>query len=439
MVGVLVMALRLFAWLWCCLVAIAQRRRRTSLAIALVGVAVASGLAHAACDVVSLYEAEGAYEEAVALERSGSVVAALAAYARASAPSPSSEEEGRDEGACPVSPLEIEAAWRAAALAGPLGRAAEQAARLEQAFGFYEAGGHFAAADRVLVALVRSRSEDFAFYDAAVRHFSRRALPAFAHNMRARLEVTGRYAPDPALLARLSDLPAKRALAALAAESKSFDEDYLRAVVRLEGTRAAASVDVSAMQAAAVARHEFAARWPSDPLAESRRLLRSAREWASRDQNTARGRGFATRVALRYADRAHLLVQAYSAAPALLVAAMDYHRESRSDVAAVAAELARVRTVARQLARQSADAGHYRAAAEYYDAAGDHALAAAARETQYATTFSLSPVVVNARSQAMGTVSPFGTREQAEALERQFADAVDQLLQAAATREVTEM
>ncbi|HSN70074.1 MAG TPA: hypothetical protein VLT59_01135 [Steroidobacteraceae bacterium] len=405
------MGVRILAIVWCGLLTLAERKRPGVLFGLLFAALSIAGAAQADCAGETVASVTEAFANAQAFERSGDAPRALDAYARAQAYT------------CSENPVELDAARRAAELARPLAEAAERAGDLERAFAYWEAGGHFAAADRVLVKLVRSRPDDSALYDRALSHFANRALPAFASNMRVRLSVTGPYSVDPAVAAMLEELPAERAGRALADEADRFDESYLREIVTLEGRKAAAG-DPASLQAVAVAHQQLAARWPEDPLAASRKSLRLAREWAQRDRDESRARGFETRIAARYADRAKLLVEGYSAAPSLLAAAMDYYHESVADAALVEPDLRRVQTQAKRLGDQSASAGRYLAAADYYDVAGDDAAAQNARDQQsHAARAAMMPAMQAAQQQALEMARAFGTPEQVKALEQQIAEA----------------
>jgi len=103
----------------------------------------ASGAAFADCVAdLGVDEARAAYVGAQSAEASGDRRAAVLGYRRA---------QGYT---CDPNPVAAEAARRAAPLALELGRRAEQVGRLaggnDSAFTWFEAGGYYAQADRVL-------------------------------------------------------------------------------------------------------------------------------------------------------------------------------------------------------------------------------------------------------------------------------------------------
>jgi hypothetical protein len=330
------------------------------------------GTAYADCASAASSAVETAYEQGRRHEQAGDRQRALDADLRT------------DELDC-GSAVAVDAARRAARLGRSFALAAEAAGDFERAFARYEQVGDFTAADRMLMKLVGSRADDIALYDRAVRRFSARSVPASASSGHTRLDVKESYAVDPRLVQALADLPAKRAAAALARESRAFDQAYLRAVVDLERTRPWDPMDWVAVNATIAARMRLARQWSDDPLATSRAELRKARDWAARDPDASRGRGFATRVALRFADRANLLVRSYSAAPALLDAAIRYYEDSTRDVANVASDVRQVRALAARLGDQAARAEHHLVAMEYYEVAGDGARAALVRQRMSAS------------------------------------------------------
>jgi hypothetical protein len=415
------MMIRLLAVLWCWWLTFAERKGTVAvLALATLAVSLPLGV-RADCAGARVDEVRAAFVEAQRLERAGETSQALDAYVRA------------QSATCDANPVATDAAERAAALARPLAQRAESEGRLEQAVAYWESGGHFAQADRALMEFVRERPDDVGLFDRARAHFSNRALPSFAVNNQARIAVTGAYAFDPSLASELADMPAERAGRALADEARHFDESYLRAVVELEGRKAAAASDIAGMSAAAAAHQQLAQRWPEDPLEASRAALRSARTWASRDTDASRSRGLETRIDLRYADRANALVRGYSAAPALLEAAMDYFRESVPDATLVESDLAGVRQLALRLAEQSAAAGKDLAAADYYDVAGETDKAELARERQgQMAQQAMAPQLEAAQRQALELARAYATPEQAEALQRQVAEAMEAYRKASA-------
>ncbi|MDX1635221.1 MAG: hypothetical protein R3280_11315, partial [Marinobacter sp.] len=170
--------------------------RRLSLCLAL---AVAP-VAWADCvDGITVDEARDHWNQALAHEEGGRAGAAVIAYRQA---------QGYICGG--VNPVELEAARRAAPLAKQLAAALEQQDRLIAgmresadnwgAFEWYEAGAHFAEADRVLFVALTKQPEDLALFDRARQHFGNRSLPSFSANNRTRLQAVAGYSLDRSLL-----------------------------------------------------------------------------------------------------------------------------------------------------------------------------------------------------------------------------------------------
>lgn len=280
-------------------------------------------------------------------EKAGRTGEALAGYVAA------------QEYTCDANPVEADAARRAAALAKPLGAAAEQKGDLLAAYGYYESGAHYAAADRVMIAAVRAKVDDVALYDRARQHFSNHALPAFQANNATRLAVTGAYAPDPAVLAEIEQLPAKRVPAVLAREAHQFDENYLKDTVAFAQSQPEDLADFQAIQAAQSRAIALQKKWPEDRLKKSRELLQLARDWANRLPDAQR-EPLLLQAAARYGERAATLAAKYAGAPALLGNAIDYEFGRDSDPAIAEPRVAKLRAQAQaaraQLERQQKDA-----------------------------------------------------------------------------------
>ena len=133
-------------------------------------VAAAATPSFADCPVTAQEAKEilAALPAAQAAERAGRVNDALALYVKA---------QGF---LCDGNPNAADAARRAAALALPLAASAEKDGRLADAFELYEQGGHYAAADRTLMALLRRSPDDVALVGRHIHHFQQRSVPSFA-------------------------------------------------------------------------------------------------------------------------------------------------------------------------------------------------------------------------------------------------------------------
>jgi hypothetical protein len=327
--------------------------------------------AHADCAGPNLNDKKRSYERAQAYEREGKQELALRAYAAA---------QGY---ACePHNPYEADAAKRAAPLGLRLGGEAEKSGQFRRAYELFEAGGHFAAADRALVALARANPDAPGVFTEVLDVLEDRSLPALQSNHKAALAVTGPYAPDPAHLAEVLTMPAKGAERAFQKEANAFSEQYLRELVQLIQSRPDDPTDFAAMQAAVPAQQAFAQKWSHEPLQVSLDALSLVHSWsvASPDANL--------RVKLdaqrkqRLEQRAATLTQKYSGAPKLLEAAIDYYHVSGVESGTYDGVIAKVKFQADRLGDEASAKGRHMLAAEYFGVAGQDAKAQAARDTQ---------------------------------------------------------
>lgn len=353
-------------------------------------------------------QARASYRQGQQLEQAGRTRDALAAYVAA------------QEYTCEANPVEADAARRAAALAPPLATAAEQRGDLALAYELYESGALYAEADRVLLAHVRARADDVGLWDRAREHFANRALPAFQANERVRLAVAGAYAADPAALAEILAMPAKRHAATLAREASAFDERFLQQRVAAAQQLPADPTDTAALARLQAQQAEFARRWPQDPVKTSRDLLSLARDWTSRVPE-AESKALERQTRDRYEQRAEALASKYAGAPKSLEDAMDYHRAATfGDRAVLDPRLARLRAQAAQLGASAEQAGKLELAAQYYGVAGQDARAAAARDKQRALAMAkLRPQLEEAQRDAAALAKRFEDPAAVEALRRQ--------------------
>lgn len=367
-----------------------------SLALAIGAAYAPAALADCAADATPA-SVRADYARGQKHEQAGRTREALAAYVSA------------QQYTCDPNPVESEAARRAAALAKPLGAAAEKKGDLLAAYEYYESGAHYAAADRVLIAAVRVQVDDVSLYDRARQHFSDHALPAFQANNAKRLAVTGAYAPDPALLAEIAQLPAKRFAAVLARETQQFDANYLKETVALVQSMPENLADFQAVQAAQARGVAFQKKWPDDRLDRSRDLLQLARTWANRLPDAQR-EPLLQQAAARHGERAATLAAQYAGAPVLLENAIDYEHARESDPTLARPRVAKLQAQALSLGTAAERAQKYGLAAGYYSVAGDDARAEAAREKQ--------------RQLAMAKMQPQidAAKRDAEALQARFSD-----------------
>jgi hypothetical protein len=377
--------------------------------------------AHALADCPGPFasDARRAYEKARAYEQQGKSEAALRLYAQA---------EGY---VCEnVNPYEADAAKRAAPLGLTAGGAAEKRNDLQTAFDLYEAGGHFAQADRVLMAITRARADEPFAYQKAREHFDDRSLEAFAINHAAALRVTGPYRPDPKLIAEVTAMPAKGVERAAQRESNAFNEQYLRDYVQLIQSRADDLTDANAIQRTISAQQAFAQKWQQqEPMKASHEALELMRSWASASNDAQLIKQTNAEIARRAEQHAQLLAQKYSGAPKLLEDAMDFVSVQHLEEANREARIAGLRAQAAKLGDAASAKNRYVLAAEYYDAARDTAKAKAMRDKQSQLAHQkMQPKIDEAQRQAAELQKAFSDPAQVQAM-REQAEAAKRRLQ----------
>jgi hypothetical protein len=393
------------------LVSLPARRARASALVRACALLLAVGAAapaYADCGASNTpAQARAQYQRGLQLEKQ-KPREALAAYVAA------------QEATCEANPVQADAAKRAAALAKPLAAAAEQKSDLEAAYRYYEDGGLFADADRVLIALLRTRVDEPHLWDRAREHYANRALPAFRENERVRLAITGTYAPDPAVLAEVLAMPAKRHASSLSREEAAFDEKYLQQLVATAQALPADPLDMAAMNRLQQQAQANARRWPEDPLEKSRRLLQLARDWSNRVPE-AESKSLEASTRARYELRARTLAERFAGSPKALEEAMTYHRAATfGEAAKVEPALAALRRQAAGLGTSAEKSGRLELAAQYYGVAGDDARAAAAREKQRQQAMArMQPQIDQAKQDAEALAKQFGDPAQVEAMRRQ--------------------
>ncbi len=310
-----------------------------------------------------------------------------------------------------VNPYAPEAAQRAAPLGKELGAAAEQRGELEKAMQLYEAGGQYAAADRMIMQLVRAEPDEVGSWQRATTHFRHREEGSFRTNNAAVLKVTGPYAVDAKLVAEVNAMPAKALERGLQKEAAAFNEQYLREYVQLAQSVPDDQTDAAAFQRAISAQQTFAQKWKQEDLMKvSRSTLSNLRMWGLNSQDTQYANTVAAKVAQLVEIRATSLRTKFYGAPKLLEDAQDYYRILGSDNTSLDGKLAAIRSQASKLGDESNAKQRYSLAVAYYDAAGEDDKANAVQDRQ--------------RQLAMQKVQPSidQARKQAEALQKQFSD-----------------
>jgi tetratricopeptide (TPR) repeat protein len=261
-----------------------------------------------------------AYPNAVAAEKAGRLKEALGLYLDA----------GERSGCGGQSTSNIKsAAERAAAIALPLAKAAEQKGDLEEAFKLYEQGAYFANADRVLMTIVRAKSDDMNVVGRGFKVFGERELSAA--QMPISVAAAGGYVPNPTLVAELEGMVATGVERALAREAAAFNEQYLTDLVQLVQSRPEPKADMQSMMQAAVqtvttgnADTAFHQKWPEDLMKKGQKEIGVAFAWTGVGLVQGGRTPLVTRGVERAQQRAATLVKLYSGAPELLKAAVAY-------------------------------------------------------------------------------------------------------------------
>lgn len=390
-----------------------------SIAGLVLGSLVVGGQALADCPGPFVTDAKQAYEQAQAYEKQGKQEQALRAYERA---------EGY---VCEnVNPYEANAAKRAAPLGLALGGAAEKKGDWRLAFELYDAGGHFAQADRAFMAFTRAKADNPDAYQAAREHFDTRGLESFASNHSAALKVTGAYRPDAKLIAEVSAMPAKGFERASQKESAAFNEQYLSDYVRLIQARADDLTDPAAIQRTISAQQVFVQKWQQqEPIKATLEALRTMRAWGSVSGDERLARQAETQVRERADQHAKVLAQKYSAAPKMLEEAIGFVRMQGLETAQSDARIGSLRAQALKLADEAGAKKRYLLAAEYYDVAGESAKSQAMRDRQGQVAMQkMQPSIDEAKRQAEELQKQFSDPEKVKAM-REQAEAARQSIQ----------
>jgi hypothetical protein len=388
-------------------------------AVLIAGSLAVGARAFADCPGPFVSDAKRAYDKARTYEQQGKSEAAVRLYA---------QSEGY---VCEnVNPYEADAAKRAAPLGLAAGGAAEKRNDLQSAFDLYEAGGHFAQADRVLMAMTRAKADDPFTYQKAREHFDNRSLEAFAVNHAAALKVTGPYRPDAKLLAEVTAMPAKGVEHAAERETSAFNEQYLRDYVQLIQSRADDLTDANALQRTISAQQAFAQKWQQqDPMKSSREALALMRSWASASNDPQLTRQTEAQLVQRAEQHAQLLAQKYNGAPRFLEDAMDFVSIQNLEDAKRESRIAGLRAQASKLGDAASAKSRYVLAAEYYDTARDTAKAKAMRDKQaQIAQQKVQPAIDEAQRQAAELQKAFSDPAQVQAM-REQAEAAKKSLQ----------
>jgi hypothetical protein len=371
------------------------------------------GQALADCPGPNAADKKRVYQQALAFDKQGKPEQALRAYR---------EAEGY---VCEnFNPVEADAAKRAAPLGLALGSAAEKTGNAQLAYELYDAGGHFAHADRMYMIVTRTKADEPSAFQAAREYFDTRSIESFQTNNAAAIKASGAYKPDPKLVAEVMAMPTQGFERAAQREAAAFNEAYLREYVQLIQSRADDVTDPAAMQRTVNAHQAFAQKWQDeDPIKSSREALQAMRMWGLNGGDERLAKQAEAAFTQRADQHAQLLVQKYSGAPKLLDDAMTFVTMQSLDRAKTDARIAAIKAQAAKLGDEASAKKRYLLAAEYYDVAGDSAKAEAARQKQNQLAMQkMQPQIDAAQRQAADLQKEFGDpakvqamREQAEA------------------------
>jgi hypothetical protein len=353
---------------------------------------------HADCAGASVQDVKRRYANAQQLDRAGKMREALGAYVAA------------QEYTCEANPVASTAAQRAAQIALPLGQAAEKQKDFDAAYRIYEDGGHYAASDRALMALVRSKPDDPSTFTRAREVLEYRGSEAFQSNNKIQLSVTGAYAADPKNLAEVLRMPAIGAQRAFEAELTAWNEQYLRELADQTQARPEDLTDMAAVQRFSASQQAFAQKWPQDLLKASRQALSLASSWGNAANDEALQKKVDAQRTQRIEMRVNALTKSFHRAPSLLDAAIDYQMMQNVDDATKQGKAKSIRQQAAQLGDQAQAQRRFILATEYFRVARLDDKADASQE--------------QARAAAMTKMQPSidQMRQQAEELQKAFSD-----------------
>lgn len=388
-----------------------MKKIHSLLLLAFAGLAGGPALADCAADA-TVAEVRAAYARGEQQEKAGNAAAALDAYVSA------------QQYTCEANPVAATAARRAAAIAQPLGDAARARGDHAAAFSYYERGGHFAAADRELLARIEASPVDIELFALAQQHVGYRALPAFQANEAGRLAVTGAYVLDDALPAAVAAMPARAVERALADERAAFDEAWLRQYVALMRQRPENPTDFSGLQQFGARMQALQAGRQSDPLREPLTRLEVVRAWESTVLDPAVATSLAKQRMARADARAQALSREYADAPALLGMAIDYLGQAVDDAAALEPRLLQIHRQAEGLGDAAVKQQRLQLAIDYYDVAGADAKADKARSAQQTLAqATMSPTIESMQQEAMAMAAQFADPRAIAEMQRQALEA----------------
>jgi hypothetical protein len=364
--------------------------------------------AHADCAGASVKEVKQSYATAQQLDRAGKLREALGAYVAA------------QEYTCEANPIAAPAAQRAAQIALPLGQDAEKRKDFEAAFQIYQDGGHYAASDRALMALIRSRPDDPSAFSRAREALQYHGSEAFQSNNKIQLGVTGAYKSDPKNLEEVLRMPPIGAERALKAEMAAWNEQYLRELTDQVQARPEDLTDMAAVQRYSTSQQAFAQKWQSDLLRASREAISLASAWASASNDEALIKKIEAQRMQRIEMRVNTLTKSFNRAPSLLDAAIDYQMMQNVDDASKQGKAKSIRQQAAQLGDQAQTQKRLLLAADYYSVARlDEKAKAAEDQARQIATSKMQPSIDEMQKQAADMQKAFSDPEKVKAMQQQ--------------------
>jgi hypothetical protein len=375
------------------------------LGAALALVVTQPALADCAADS-TVAEVRQAYARGQQREQAGDGVGALGAYVAAQSYT------------CDPNPVAADAARRAMGLGRTLGDAATARGDHAAAFDLYERGGHFAKADRALLARIEAVPEDVQLYALALRHVRNRDPSSFQANEALRIGLTGPYTLDARLVATVAAMPERGAQRALAAEAAAFDEAWYARYLSVLQSRPEDLTDFAALQQFSARMQALQVGLKQDPLRAPLQAIDELRSWESQLMEPALAAKLARLRIDRATARAATLADKYAQAPALLDLAIDYL--GRAGEGAGEAGAQQLRRQAERLG-DAADAGaRYQLAMDYFSVAGADAKAQATSTRQQAAARSrMQPSLETMQQQAAALQAQMPDPAQIAELQRQ--------------------
>ncbi|GAB3019181.1 hypothetical protein [Bowmanella dokdonensis] len=265
---------------------------------------------------------------------------------------------------------------QAARLAAPLGKAqGQQAENAGQwfsltpdqpgAFQWYELGGHFADADRMLIQALKTTPQNRQLAELAISHFSGRELESFQANNKTRLAITGQYRMDPAHQAYANKLPVEQIGRLLESLPGTLPDAYLEDRLNLFRLQQEAGTDMQKVLSLQQQAGQLQARWPQDPLSKVKNHLSDAGAWHYLLRDPQQAQLQQDKIFQAKKDLAKRLSR-YSQVPELLSEAMNLYRAMDDEPA-----LNHILQQAEQLGDTALSANRPRLAADYFRLAGN--------------------------------------------------------------------